>query len=302
MSLWLGGLFCMFAGMMVLMNASQALPPFAIRNKWQGAALGCGVTAVLQSSSAVSCSVCALVQAKKLELWAGFSLLVGANIGTCMTPILTAFGLKTGDGGVLFALTGLLALLWQSRYPKICVSVAGFCLLMWGMMAMAGEPDFFMALAENEIWCKMIAHPLGAWALGLTVTAILQSSSLTVGLLQVYALTAPIPMGIALPFLLGQNIGTTATALLATLHADDAARTCARYHLQFNVLGNLWALPLAVMISGRLTGAATPMFLATAHLGFNVLTAMGHLLWDKRLKKADFSSQKTKNPIATLSN
>lgn len=297
MSLWLGGLFCMFCGMMILMNAAEQLPALRIRNKWQGAAMGCGVTAVLQSSSAVSCSVCALRQAGKLERAAACSLLVGCNVGTCITPLLTALGLKTGDGGIFFALLGLLALLWQGRYPKLCVPTAGFCLLMWGMMTMAGEPAFFMTLAQNETWGKMIAHPLGAWALGLTVTALLQSSSLTVGLLQVYALTAPLPVAIALPFLLGQNIGTTVTALLATLRADADARACARYHLRFNVLGNLWALPLAVGMSPYLSFAATPMLLALSHLGFNVITAFGHLLWDK-----NFSLTKNENSIASLRN
>lgn len=284
MSLWLGGLFCMFAGMMILMNAAEALPALYVKSKWRGAALGCGVTAVLQSSSAVSCSVCALVQANKLELCAAFSLLVGSNIGTCMTPLLTAFGLKIGGGGILFALLGLSALLLQGKYPKFSAPVAGFCLLMWGMMTMAGEPDFFTALAENSVWSRMIAHPLGAWCLGLTVTALLQSSSLTVGLLQVYTLTATLPMGLALPFLLGQNIGTTATALLATLHADPSAKACARYHLRFNCLGNLWALPLAFLFAKYLSAPATPMFLAAAHLTFNALTALLHLLLDSNLQ------------------
>ena len=273
----------MFCGMMILMNASEQLPALHVKNKWRGAALGCGMTAVLQSSSAVSCSVCALVQAGKLLPTAAFSLLIGSNIGTCVTPLLTALGLKTGDGGIFFALLGLLALLWQGRFPKLCVPLSGFCLLMWGMMTMAGEPEFFLALAENEGWQKMIAHPLGAWALGLTATALLQSSSLTMGLLQVYALTAPLSMRIALPFILGQNIGTTVTALFATLPADKTARSCARYHLRFNMLGNLWALPLALVFSPKLPAAATPFLLAVSHLAFNVITAFFHLLWDKKL-------------------
>ncbi len=297
MSLWLGGLFCMFTGMMILMSAAERLPPQHIKNKWQGAAIGLGVTAVLQSSSAVSCSVCALIQAKKLELSAAFALLIGSNIGTCVTPVLTALGLKTGDGGVLFALVGLLALLWQGRYPKWCAPATGFCLLMWGMMVMAAEPAFFMTLAKNEVWRKLLAHPLGAWALGLTVTALLQSSSLTVGLLQVYTLSAPLPMSAALPFLLGQNIGTTATALLATLHADEAAKACARYHCGFNLRGNAWALPLALLAAPMLSFAATPLRLAMAHLCFNALTAVGHLLWDRRVMKKSFV--KNKNPIAS---
>ncbi len=292
----------MFCGMMILMNAAEKLPPLKIKNRWQGAAMGCGVTAVLQSSSAVSCSVCALVQAGKLPLGGAYALLAGANVGTCMTPLLTAVGLKTGDGGIFFALLGLLCLLWQSRWPRYCVPTAGFCLMLWGMMTMAGQPEFFAALAQNEGWRRLLSHPLGAWFLGLCATALLQSSSLSMGLLQVYALTTPLSMGVALPFLLGQNIGTTVTALLATLSASSPSRQAACYHFRFNLLGNLWALPLALWLSVRLNGNATPMFLALAHLGFNVLTAIGHLLMDPRLKKTDFSWVKSKNAIASSLN
>lgn len=286
MSIWLGGLFCMFAGMMLLMNASEKLPPIKVANRWTGAGIGCASTAVLQSSSAVSCSVCALVQSGKLTTTAAYALLAGSNVGTCATPLMTALGLKTGDGGLLFALVGLLALLLQSKLPRVGVPTAGFCLLMWGMMVMTSQPEVFAAAAQNPFWKGMLSHPLGAWLMGLAVTALLQSSSLTVGLLQLYVMSAPMTMGIALPFLLGQNIGTTATALLATLSANKEAKGCAWYHLRFNLLGNAWALPLALLLAGRLTAEASPMFLALAHLTFNVITAFLHLWWDPWLKSA----------------
>ncbi len=290
MSIWVGGLFCMFAGMMLLMNASEKLPPIRVANRWAGAGIGCAVTAVLQSSSAVSCSVCALAQSGKLTGSAAYALLVGSNVGTCVTPLLTALGLKTGDGGLLFALVGLLALLLQSKLPRASVPTAGFCLLMWGMMVMTSQPEIFAAAARNPFWKAALSHPMGAWLMGLAVTALLQSSSLTVGLLQLYVISAPMTMGTALPFLLGQNIGTTATAVLATLSTDKEAKSCAMYHLRFNLLGNGWALPLALIFAGRLQMAATPLLLAAAHLGFNSVTAVLHLWLDPELKgrKEDF--------------
>ena len=101
------------------------------------------------------------------------------------------------------------------------------------------------------------------------------------GLLQVYALTTPLTMNIALPFILGQNIGTTATALLATISATPVARKCALYHVKFNVIGTLWALPLSLLCGEWLSFAATPMALALAQLLFNVICALLHLFTER---------------------
>jgi len=143
-------------------------------------------------------------------------VLVGSNVGTCITPILTAIGLRAGNLSVLFAPIGILALLLKSKFPKIAAPAAAFCLMMWGMHIMSSDTAPLTALAQNTLWCALLGHPLGAWGIGLISTALLQSSSLTMALLQIYTLSSPLAMDIALPFILGQNIGTTATALLAT--------------------------------------------------------------------------------------
>ncbi|MBR5782756.1 MAG: Na/Pi cotransporter family protein [Clostridia bacterium] len=278
MDMWLGGLFCLFLGMGLMMAASEALPPLHIDNKWQGAGLGCGITALLQSSSAVSCSVCAMVQNGTLPLHAAYAVLIGSNVGTCVTPFLTALGLRVGGLSYLFALIGILALLLKDKFPRLSLPVAGFCLLMWGMHIMTAESALFEAVASHVTW---LSTPLGAWAVGLLSTALLQSSSLTMGLLQVYALTTPLTMNIALPFILGQNIGTTATALLATISATPVARKCALYHVKFNVIGTLWALPLSLLCGEWLSFAATPMALALAQLLFNVICALLHLFTER---------------------
>lgn len=280
---WVGGLFCLFLGLGMLMAASQALPPLHIKNKWQGAGLGCGITALLHSSSAVSCSVCAMVAGGSMELSAAFAVLVGSNVGTCFTPILTALGLRAAKTGAVFAVIGIIAILLKPKFPEIATSVAGFCLLMWGMNLMTLSPAFFDALSQNPLWKLCLSMPLGAFLIGLVSTAVLQSSSLTMALLQVYSLSSPLSTAIALPFILGQNIGTTATALLATVGADSLARKVAMYHLRFNVLGALWALPLSLILYKFLSFEATPMVLAVLQLLYNTVCAWLHLMFDKKL-------------------
>lgn len=283
MDSWLFGLFCLFLGMGMVMNASQSLPPLRIRNKWQGAGLGCGITALLQSSSAVSCSVCAMVSGGSIELGGAFAVLVGSNVGTCVTPILTALGLQAANLGIVFALVGIVAIFLKPKLPNLSASVAGFCLLMLGMNLMTLSPAFFETLSNIKLWKVLMSAPLGSFAVGLVSTAILQSSSLTMALLQVYLLSSPLSIGIAIPFMLGQNIGTTVTALIATLGADTLAKKTALYHLRFNVLGAVWALPLSMILAERLSFAATPMALAIAQLLYNVVCALLHLLFDKKL-------------------
>lgn len=281
--MWLGGLFCLFLGMGMLMAASEGLPPLKIRGKWQGAFLGCGITALLQSSSAVSCSVCAMAENGLIPLSAAFAVLAGSNVGTCITPILTALGLQAGVGAAVFPVLGMIAILLKPKFPRISTPVAGFCLLMWGMSLMSGEGALFDALAANNIWNYLMSSQIGAWLVGLVTTALLQSSSLTMGLLQVYALSSPLTMRVALPFILGQNIGTTATALLATASSSPMAKKCALYHCKFNVLGSLWALPLSMLFESALNFAATPMRMAIMQLLFNVVCALLHLLFDKSM-------------------
>lgn len=287
MDMWLGGLFCLFLGMGMLMAASHAMPPLHIKNKWQGGGYGCVVTVLLHSSSAVSCSVCAMVAGGSMGLGAAFSVLVGSNVGTCITPILTALGLQAQGMDLLFPLLGIFAILIRPKFPNLSISVAGFCLLMWGMNIMTASPKSFLALSKAPLWRGLLGSPLGAFAVGLFSTALLQSSSLTMGLLQVYSLTSPLSVGVALPFILGQNIGTTATALLATLGASPIARQTAMYHTRFNVLGAVWALPLSMLLWKYLAFDATPMMLGILQLVYNLICALSHLLFDPKLNFAD---------------
>ncbi|MBQ5840739.1 MAG: Na/Pi cotransporter family protein, partial [Clostridia bacterium] len=245
--------------------------------------LGCAITAVLHSSSAVSCSVCAMVAGGSMELAAAYAVLVGSNVGTCVTPILTALGLQAGGVGLLFPLIGIAAVLLRPKFPRVASPVAGFCLLTWGMKAMGDCPAFFAALSEAVWWQELMGSPWGGFLVGLCSTALLQSSTLTMGLLQVYARSFPLSAAVAMPFILGQNIGTTATALLATLGEEPLAKRTALYHTRFNLYGALWALPLTILLRRYLTFDATPLALALMQLGYNVVCALLHLLLDPML-------------------
>lgn len=242
-------------------------------------------TAVLQSSSALTVLVIGLAAAGKLGRDACTGLIVGANLGTCMTAQLVRLGLEHSGPGLLSSPTALLAsalgcaLCLYPRRPPVLAVAAGLLALFTGMTWM--EQSLAPVAAAPQVQSVLSAcmgNPISGLCAGLLVTAVLQSSSAAVGLLQGLAHAQSLSVGAVFPVIVGQNIGTCVTGLLAAIGGGPAARQTAFIHLRFNVCGALCAMPVIAFFSVF----SPPIWhmpadsgtIANLHLLFNVGTAV----------------------------
>ncbi len=217
----------------------------------KGFALGLVVTAVIQSSSATTVMVVGFVNSGIMELHQAIGIIMGSNVGTTVTSwILSLAGiegdsffiklLKPTSFSPLLAFIGLL--LYMSKKEKrrgIGTILIGFAILMTGMTTMSSA----VAPLENEPWFTELfirfSNPILGVLAGALLTAVIQSSSASVGILQALSATGVITYGSAIPIVMGQNIGTCATALISSVGANKNARRAAMVHLYFNVIGVL---------------------------------------------------------------
>ena len=218
-------------------------------NVFKGFLLGMGVTAVIQSSSATTVMVVGFVNSGIMTLKQAVGVIMGSNIGTTVTAwILSLAGLE-GDSFLikffkpstlapLVAIFGILLYMGKSEKKKgIGTIMLGFMALMTGMEIMGDSMEFL----ENEPWFAQLmvsfSNPIIGILFGAVLTAIIQSSSASVGILQGLCGTGVVTFGSAIPIILGQNIGTCITALLGSVGANRNARRTALVHLLFNVVG-----------------------------------------------------------------
>ena len=244
-----------------------------------GILLGAVVTAVLQASGATTVMTVGLVNAGLLTLKQGFGIIMGANIGTTMTAQLIAF--KLSDYVTVLIFVGfLLQLLAKRRRWKYLGQVTlGFGILMLGMDMMGksvmplrhypGFVDFINAFSDN---------PLLGILIGMVMTVIIQSSSATIGILIAMANQGLVPLEGAIPVLLGDNIGTCITAVLASLRANITAKRVAVAHVMFNVIGSIifitfmhWFIQIVMYISPANDIARQ---IANAHSAFNIINTL----------------------------
>ena len=262
------------------------------RTPLTGALAGLLVTAVLQSSSATTVMVIGFVSAGLMELPQAVAVVFGANVGTTMTAQLVAFRLADWVFPILFAGVLVWLLARRERTRQLGLAVFSFGLLFDGIEVLSGA---MAPLAEHPVflrWMTQVRHtPLLGLLLGTGMTLVVQSSSATIAVLQRAAQQAG-PDGIhsvlglagAVPVLLGDNIGTTVTALLACIGQGKAAARAALAHSCFNLSGSLlaavllpWFVRLVELISPK--GPELEVIsrqIANAHTAFNVCCA---LLW-----------------------
>ncbi len=257
-------------------------------NVFKGFLLGLGVTAVIQSSSATTVMVVGFVNSGIMTLKQAVGVIMGANIGTTVTAwILSLSGLE-GDSfliqlfkpATLAPLVGtvgiVLYMFTNSEKKKGIGTIAlGFLALMTGMDIMGDS----MAFLEHESWFAQLmisfSNPILGILFGAGLTAIIQSSSASVGILQGLCVTGAVTYGSAIPIILGQNIGTCVTALMGAIGANRNARRTAVVHLLFNVVGVaifvivFYGLGLFIQWP-FLNNAAAPWDIAVIHTGFNV--------------------------------
>lgn len=243
------------------------------RNPLSGFALGAGLTALVQSSSAISGIVVALVEAGTISFRGSLPIFLGANVGTTSTAWLVAV-----DATILGPFLIVVSALMHFAPPRI--RLFGHSVLYLGIILLALQliGEYVMPLRESQRvadWLIYAAHPLIGLAIGIIATSLLQSSSVVVGLAVVAVSQGLLTTEHVFPIVLGANIGTTTTALFAALSMGVAARQAAFANLVFNVVGVCAFLPFLGAFSAYVIEQVGrgPMAVATAHLLFNLAVA-----------------------------
>lgn len=260
-------------------------------NKAMGIATGLAVTAVIQSSSAVTVMVVGLVNSGMMNLKQAVNVIMGANIGTTVTAwILSLTGidgedifitmLKPASFTPILALAGITLYLFCKEKKKDAGSVLlGFAMLMFGMETMAGAVSGLVSIpAFRRLFLRFENPVLGALA-GAALTAVIQSSSASVGILQALAVTGRVTYGAAIPIIMGQNIGTCITAILSSIGANRNAKRAALIHLSFNVIGAVvWLIVFCIVkmiFAPKLLDTPASLFgIAVSHSVFNILCTL----------------------------
>ena len=277
---------------------------------YKGVLLGCAVTAVIQSSSAVTVMVVGFVNSGIMELSRAIGVIMGANIGTTATAwILSLTGidgdslivnlLKPSSFAPVLAVVGVFLLMFSKsdKRKNIGGIIAGFGILMMGMEFMS---DSMSGLADNQQFTSILlkfSNPVLGILTGMILTAIIQSSSASVGILQALSLTGAVSFGTAFPIVLGQNIGTCVTALIASVGTNKNAKRAAMAHLYFNIIGVVLAVALfyggnAIFQFDFLQNTVTPSQIAIIHSVFNIFSTFVMLPFTKQLEKLAYMTIK----------
>ena len=245
-------------------------------NRFMGVLVGAAITAVIQSSSATTVMVVGFVNAGMMTLNQAVWIIMGANIGTTITGILVS--LDMGALAPLFAFVGvvLVVFLKTPKVHHIGQILAGLGVLFIGMETMSGAMS---PLRESEMFIDLVSNfsnPLLGILFGTVFTAVIQSSSAAVGILQTLADSGILPFGSAVYVLFGTNIGTCVTAVLSSMGANRNAKRATIIHMLFNVIGTVvftvlvGILPITAVIEGAISGSMAQI--AAMHTVFNIVT------------------------------
>ena len=259
------------------------------RNPLMGLLVGVVFTMIIQSSSATTVMVVGFVNAGLLDLMQATGVILGANIGTTVTAwIVAGFQATAFMPLVLLIGVAMIMFLKKLKLQRIGQVIAGFGMLFVGMGMMS---DAMKPLAESAEFARLMtafSNPIMALLVGVAVTAIIQSSSASVGILEMLAIQGLVPLETSLYIIMGTNIGTCVTAMLSAVGATRTAKRAALIHLMFNVLGTLVVfilvslLPVSTWI-GHINGPA--LQIAVAHTSFKVFEVLCFVLLRKWLVK-----------------
>lgn len=269
----------------------------------KGVLLGAGATAVIQSSSATTVMVVGFVNSGIMQLQQAVGIIMGANIGTTITSwILSLSGIQSNNLFVtllkpeafspILAMVGIILLMFckSERKKDVGTILLGFAILMFGMDTMSSAVEPLKNIPAFTNLFVAFSNPIIGMIAGTILTAIIQSSSASVGILQALCITGAIPYSAVLPIIAGQNIGTCITALLSSIGASINAKRAAFIHLYFNVIGT------AVFMIGFyiihyispfdfLEQTATPSGIAVTHSFFNIFATIILLPFSHQLVK-----------------
>ena len=272
-------------------------------NPFKSLLLGAGITIAIQSSSAMTVMLVGLVNSGVMELGQTIGVIMGSNIGTTLTAwILSLTGiesesvfvnlLKPENFSPVIALIGIILIMGSKKQKRRDIGriMVGFAILMYGMELMKNAVSPLADMPEFASLLTAFHHPLLGVLVGAVFTGVIQSSAASVGILQALALTGSIPYGMAIPIIMGQNIGTCVTALLSAIGVNRNAKRVAVIHISFNVIGTAVCLVLfyggnAIFHFTFMNQAVGAVGIAFCHTVFNVLTTLMLLPFSRQLEK-----------------
>jgi phosphate:Na+ symporter len=250
------------------------------KRSWSTVLVGLFTTMLIQSSSATSVMTVGFVNAGLITLRQAIGIIMGANIGTTITAQIVSFKIDILAFPLIIIGFLLHFLSKRRRYKNIGMTIIGLGLIFLGMTVMKGALE---PLKENEVFKNFLlvfsSNPFYGILAGLGLTALLQSSSATIGLLIALGTQGLLPIEAAIPILIGDNIGTCSTALISSIGTTITAKRTAFSHLLFNIFGTIIFLVLLYgfklqPIIVNLTGKSIPHQIANIHTIFNVATTI----------------------------
>ncbi len=307
----LGGLAFFLYGMNVMSSGLEKVAGGKLEkmlkamtsNPMKSLALGAGITIAIQSSSALTVMLVGLVNSGIMELGQTIGVIMGSNIGTTLTAwILSLSGiessnfflrlLKPESFSPLIALVGILLIMGAKRDKSKSLGsiMVGFAILMYGMQLMSDSMKPLADMPEFTQILTAFTNPILGVIIGTVFTGIIQSSAASVGILQALSMTGGVTYGMAIPIIMGQNIGTCVTALISSIGVGTNAKRVSAVHISFNVIGTI--VFLAIFYLGDFifrftfkTEAINPVGIAFCHTVFNITTTIILLPFAKQLEK-----------------
>jgi phosphate:Na+ symporter len=269
----------------------------------KGVLLGAGVTAVIQSSSATTVMVVGFVNSGIMKLTQAVGVIMGANIGTTITAWLLSLSgiessnvfvsmLKPSSFSPILAVIGVILIMFSKKEKKqqIGMILIGFAILMFGMETMSDSVAPLKEMPEFTSLLLKFQNPILGMLAGLILTAVIQSSSASVGILQSLCSTGAVTFGAAFPIIMGQNIGTCVTAIISAIGASKNAKRTAAVHLYFNIIGTVIFMAVfyiahAIVHFDFINDTIGVAGIAVVHSTFNIVTTLLLLPFNKVLVK-----------------
>ena len=272
-------------------------------NPFKSLLLGAGITIAIQSSSAMTVMLVGLVNSGVMELGQTIGVIMGSNIGTTLTAwILSLAGiesesvfvnlLKPENFSPVIALVGIILIMGSKKQKRRDIGriLVGFSILMYGMELMKESVSPLADMPEFSSLLTAFNNPLLGVLVGAVFTGVIQSSAASVGILQALAMTGSITYGMAVPIIMGQNIGTCVTALISSIGVNRNAKRVSVIHISFNVIGTV--VGLILFYGGNLIfhfdfmdAAVGAVGIAFCHTVFNVFTTLLLLPFSRQLEK-----------------
>jgi len=305
----LGGLAFFLYGMEVMSGGLERMAGGKLEhslrrmtsNPFKSLVLGAGITIAIQSSSALTVMLVGLVNSGIMNISQTVGVIMGSNIGTTLTAwLLSMVGLETDNlwlkllkpenFSLVFALVGIIMIMMSKNSKKKDIGsiLVGFAVLMYGMKLMSGAVSPLADMPEFASLLTAFENPILGVIIGAVFTGIIQSSAASVGILQALALTGSITFGMALPIIMGQNIGTCVTALISSIGVNRNAKKVSVIHISFNLIGTVVFMILYYGLDAIFHFSFTDLpidalGIAVVHSIFNVATTVLLLPFSKML-------------------